>query len=81
MKLGQFFVKMLSEPGTGEPSSKRVLFTLAIVCTLSFAGGSIWRTSLDATVADLLKFIVGATAGAYGVARFAEKGKDNDGQP
>ena len=80
MTIGQFVQKMLSEPGTQEPSSKRVLFTLAVVCTLSFVGGYIYRATLDQTVADLLKFVVGATAGAYGVARFAEKkaeDKDN----
>ena len=70
----------LSEPGTGEPSSKRLLFTLAVVCCLSFSGGAIWAAKgMDNVVSELLKAVLYATAGAYGVARFAEsKGSSDD---
>lgn len=69
----KFFKTMLSEGG-GELSTKRVLYALSIASVLAFcAGATIKAGELNPFVVDLLKTCVWATAGAYGVSRFAEK--------
>ncbi len=69
----KFFKAMLSEGG-GEPSTKRTLYALSIAAVLAFCAGVVVKAGeLNPMVVDLLKTCVYATAGAYGVSRFAEK--------
>lgn len=64
--------KLLSE-ADGSPSTKRVLFTIVIVSVLTFCAIDIGlRHGLTGTTSDLLKCVVAATGGAFGLGRCAE---------
>ena len=64
--------KMLSE-ANGNPSTKRVVFTVSVLVVLGYVGVSIFRRfQIDENAKDLCKFIVGATSAAYGIGRCAE---------
>ena len=68
------FLKQMLSDGGGDPSTKRVLYALAVVSVIAFcAGVTIKAGELNPMVVDLLKTCVYATAGAYGVSRFAER--------
>ena len=69
----KFLKQMLSEGGS-EPSTKRVLYALSVASVLAFCAGVVVKAGeLNPMVVDLLKTCVYATAGAYGVSRFAER--------
>ena len=77
----QWLSKMLAEKD-GTPSTKRVLFTVAVLVTLGLVGVSVWlRLPIDENAKDLCKFIVGSTAAAYGVGRCAEAHENSPPTP
>lgn len=71
-KVGTWIGKMLSE-ADGTPSTKRMLFVLAVVSCLAFVAGYLLKKNLDQNVVDLAKTILYTTGGAYGLGRYAEQ--------
>lgn len=76
-KLNQWIVKMLSERD-GTPSSRRLLFCLAVVCCLAFCGGYLVKKGMDEKLVDLAKTVLYTTGGATTVGKFAEGKKKED---
>ena len=56
----------------GSPSSKRILFGLAVVFARGLCTGQFFRAGLDPQVVDLAKAVVFATAGGYVGGRYCE---------
>jgi hypothetical protein len=53
-------------------STKRILFVIAVVSSLSFSFGYAYKKGLDAQVVDIIKTVIWATGVAYTGGRFAE---------
>lgn len=78
---GAWISKLLSE-GDGTPSTKRVLFSLAVVSAVAFAGGDICAArALTDHAVSLLQTALLYTAGAYGAGRFAEAAENSKTAP
>ena len=78
-KINQWFAKMLSEPD-GTPSSRRVLFALAVVACLTFCAGYLVKQGMDEKLVDLAKTVLYTTGGATTIGKFAEKGKKDEAE-
>jgi hypothetical protein len=72
-----WLARLLSE-GDGSPSTKRVLFAIALLASIIFCAIDLGiNRHLTSVSADLCKCAIYATAGAYGVGRCAEANESN----
>ena len=73
MKAALTWLSRLLSEGDGSPSTKRVLFFIAVVgITGVIIGYVAVKRQLDTSVVDLSKAVLFSTGGAYGVGRIAE---------
>lgn len=66
------WLKRLLSEQNGEPSSRRLLFALVVICVLAYLGWHLFKHGLDTVWADVARVLVGTTGGAVAVGRFAE---------
>jgi hypothetical protein len=57
----------------GKPSSRRILFAIAVAFAMGLATGALWlQRGLTAETVDLAKTVLYTTAAALGIGKFAE---------
>lgn len=67
--------RVFSEPD-GTPSSRRILFAIAVVFALGLVAGALWYTrALTEQMVSVIETVIWATAAALGVGKFAEGSK------
>ena len=78
MKWQTWIARAFSE-GDGTPSSRRILFALAVVFALGLATGALCvQHALTAEAVDVVKTVLWTTGAALGIGKFAEPGKQGE---